>query len=261
MTKKRMGNDLDLRSRVAESEASKLIERYGISSPEHIRLRDVAYDCGIAVVEGRLAGAAASLVRSRDHGTIRVSSQETYKFRKRFSIAHELGHFILKHGHPFRIVCSDRDMTEWYRPGQEREANAFAAELILPRSLVESTCDVAEVNMEPVRRISEEFRASLTASAIRFVRFCPERCAVVFSRDGRVEWSFKSDDWWPFIPMNELDRRTVAYDFFRGKYLPNDPEEVEADAWVDARGLDELVEHSVEFPRLGAVLSMLWIRS
>ena len=98
------------------------------------------------------------------------------------------------------------------------------------------------------------------ASAIRFVRLCPERCAVVFSRDGKVEWSFKSGDWWPFIPRNELDRRTIAYDFFRGKPLPKDPEEVEADAWFDARGLDELVEHSVAFPRLSAVLSMLWIK-
>jgi hypothetical protein len=260
MIKTRKEDEFDLKSREAEASASKLIERYGISSAAHIRLKDIAYDLGVGVVEGPLEGAAASLVRTGKRATIRVSIHETYQYRKRFSIAHELGHFVLNHGLPLRLVCSDRDMTEWHRPGQEREANAFAAELILPRVLVERRCDVAEVTLNPVRQISEEFRASLTASAIRFVRFCPEMCAVVFSREGRVKWCFRSRDWWPFIRRDALDRRTLASDFFAGKSLADEPEEVVADAWLDGRGPRELVEHSIAFRNLHAVLTLLWIR-
>jgi hypothetical protein len=39
---------------------------------------------------------------------------------------------------------------------------------------------VAEVNFGPIRKIANDFRASLTATALRFVRLCPEKCAVVF---------------------------------------------------------------------------------
>jgi len=260
MIKTRQEDDFDLKFREAEASASKLIERYGISSPEHIRLKDIAYDLGVGVIEGPLEGAAASLVRTGKRATIRVSIHEPYPYRKRFSIAHELGHFVLNHGLLLRLMCSDRDLTDWYRPGQEKEANAFAAELILPRVLVEKQSDVAEVTLNPVRQMSEDFRASLTASAIRFVRFCPEMCAVVFSRDGRVEWSFRSREWWPFIRRDALDRRTLASDFFVGKPLPAEPEEVVADAWLERRGPRELIEHSMALPNLRAVLTLLWIR-
>jgi hypothetical protein len=152
-------------------------------------------------------------------------------------------------------------MMEWYHPNEETEANFFAAELILPRSLVEKKCDVGIVNFEPVRQIAREFRASLTATALRFVRFCPERCAVVYSRNGYIRWFYKSENWWPFIPKGQpLDNRTVAYDFFQGKTIPDEPIDVEAEAWAEGRGLDEIIEHSIGSKRLQFVLSILWIR-
>lgn len=252
---------LDLNLRIAEQEATKIIEKYGISSPEHIRLKDIAYDLGVNVIEGTLQGAAASLVKRGKYATIRVSSEETYEYRKRFSIAHELGHFVLKHGHLIQKICSDEDMMSWYHTGSETEANFFAGELILPKSLIKKRCDVGKVNFTPVKQIAEDFRSSLTAAAIRFVRFCPERCAVVFSKDAKVRWFYMSEDWWPYIPMGlKLDERTIAYDFFKGESLPDKPIGVEADAWVEGHGLDEIVEHSIGSKILGFVLTILWIK-
>jgi len=255
-----MKNDLDLNLRIAEREAAKIVEKYGISSPKHIRLRDIAYDLGVHVREGKLKGAAASLTRVGKHGTIRVSNGDLPE-RKRFSIAHELGHFVLKHGHSMWRVCSNEDMEKWYKAHHETEANFFAAELILPKALIEKRCDVRTVNFTPIRKIREEFRCSLTATAIRFVRFCPELCAVVFSKDGVIDWFYKSQDWWPFIPRGQrLDSRTLAYDFFNGKELPDEAVGVDADAWVEARGLEEIVEHSISSRYFNFVLSILWIR-
>ena len=253
-------NDLDLKLRIAENEAAKIIEKYGISMAEHIRLKDIAYDLGVIVLEGPLRGAAASLVRVGKNATIRISLSGSYE-RKNFSIAHELGHFILNHGDSVQRFCSDEDMQKWHKAQEETEANFFAGELILPKKLIEKKCDVKKINFSPVKKIAEEFKASLTATTIRFVRFCPEKCAVVFSQDANIKWFYKSEDWWPFIHIGQkLDARTIAFDFFKGNELPNESVGVEADAWVEGSRLDEIIEHSIGSRELNFVLSLLWIK-
>jgi hypothetical protein len=258
-------NKLPLPVLAAEKKAGEILTRFGIDGPEHIRVKDLAYALGAGVIEGPLRGAAARLTRSKNGAVIRISDREIYDGRKRFSIAHELGHLVLDHGKNKDVVCSDKDMIAALNDAsKESEANAFAGELLLPTALVNKSCDVAEVTFDPVRSIAERFRTSLTATALKFVRLCPEMCAVVYCQDGEVKWIAKSNEFWPFIPMTKkLDRRTLAYDYFKVGELREDPEEVDADAWLDiekSRGVDEVVEHSIAMPRLGSVLSMIWIR-
>ena len=42
--------------------------------------------------------------------------------------------------------------------------------------------------------------------------------------------------------------------------METDPAEIDADAWVESRGLDEIVEHSIASSQYGFVLSLLWIK-
>jgi Zn-dependent peptidase ImmA (M78 family) len=234
----------------------------GIRSPEDIRLRDIAFNEKVLVVEEPVARAAAILVRSGDRATIRISPADTPE-RKRFSIAHELGHFKLNHmaGALYK-ACTQKDMMSWYKSDVETEANFFASELILPKRLVEKKCDVAEVDFKPVMKIANEFSVSLTAAAIRFVRLTPEPCAVVYSENGIITWSYRNAEWWPFIQNGQpLDNRTGAYDFFQGEALDDDPIDVDADAWVsNSRGISEIVENSIGSRQYDFVLSLLWIK-
>jgi len=104
--------DPSFRYRAAEAKATELIEYYGITRPEHIQLEDIAFAQGVRILKGPLKGAAASLVRYGEKATIRISDRETDQGRIRFSIAHELGHFILGHGYSIYLVCSNK---KWYR--------------------------------------------------------------------------------------------------------------------------------------------------
>lgn len=253
-------SDIDLKLVEAEQLASATIEEFGICSPKHIRIRDIAFAKGAMVVEQELMRAAASVVKAGSRATIRIPPTDTIE-RKRFSIAHELGHLLMGHIVSIKKVCSDADMMDWYQTSQETQANFFASELILPTKLVSSRCDVGNINFEPIKQIAKDFRASLTATAIKFVRLCPEKCAVVYSTQGEIRWFYKSPDWWPFIRKDKkLDERTLAYDFFKGETMDQDPIEVDADAWIESRGLDEIVEHSIASPQYGFVLSLLWIK-
>ena len=65
--------------------------------------------------------------------------------------------------------------------------------------------------LKDVGELAEEFRTSLTATALRFVMFAPEPCAVVHSTEGKVDWL----DWTPNFRLGirkgtRLTNRTYA---------------------------------------------------
>jgi hypothetical protein len=258
-----MKSELPEPVRQAERAAEGIINRFGITQPEHIRLKDIAFELGVWVKTGPLEGATARLVRLGDSGVIRISRNERNAARTRFSVAHELGHFCLKHGHTLDRLCNDKDMHWYHDTGHESIANAFAGELLLPTFLVKKSCDVKQVDLRPIVGIAERFQTSLTATAIKFVRLCPEMCAVVFSENSKVKWAYGSEDFRPFIQRGtRLDARTLAINFFRGTPVPAEPEEVDADAWFEVKSGDavrEVVEHSIAIPNINSVLTILWI--
>ncbi|WDP89326.1 MAG: ImmA/IrrE family metallo-endopeptidase [Desulfobacter sp.] len=259
-----MGADhsISIRYGLAEHAAQELHKKYGIIFPEQIRLRDIAYAEKALVVEKSITSAAASLVRTKNKATIRISPGDREE-RQRFSIAHELGHLKLNHQNgKIKTVCSQKDMMSWYKKSIETEANYFASELILPTTMLEKLCDVEEVDFRPVKEIAKTFRSSLTATAIKFVRLNSEKCALVYSENGKIVWSYGSQDWDFFIQRGvPLDERTEAYEFFQRKELYDDPIETPADAWFnDKQGIGEVVEHSIGSKEFDFVLSLLWIR-
>lgn len=75
------------------------------------------------------------------------------KARKRFTIAHELGHYVLKHSRGGMFIDDyNRQFSLHYRDSnsstgeikQEREANAFAAALLMPEPLLKEAFDNLE---------------------------------------------------------------------------------------------------------------------
>src|SRR5690242_14447019 len=83
--------------REARRIARALVYRLGIVSAEHIRIEAIAKRLGARVVETHLDGAQAQLLRTGDETVIMVSDRVTDVASRRFSIAHELGHCVLKH--------------------------------------------------------------------------------------------------------------------------------------------------------------------
>jgi Zn-dependent peptidase ImmA (M78 family) len=256
-------NELSIKFLLAERAAQKIHEKYGITSPSQIRLRDIAFAENAFVIEQSITNASASLVRSERGATIRISPKDLPE-RQRFSIAHELGHLTLEHeAGKIQKICNQKDMMSWYKKNIETEANFFASELILPTWMFEKLCDVKEIDFGSVKKIARKFRASLTATTIKFVRLNPEKCALVFSENGKIVWSCRSDDWQPFIQHGQpLDRRTEAYAFFQSEELDEDPVEIPADAWFEdgSGAIQNIIEHSVGSKEFDFVLSLLWIR-
>jgi Zn-dependent peptidase ImmA (M78 family) len=60
--------------------------------------------------------------------------------RRRFTLAHEVGHWVCQvlEGHRAPLYCRDVDVSEAADRQLEREANVFAAELLMPEPAVRS---------------------------------------------------------------------------------------------------------------------------
>ncbi|MCE9574533.1 MAG: ImmA/IrrE family metallo-endopeptidase [Deltaproteobacteria bacterium] len=253
----------------ARQAARRILERAGVVAPDQIDLEQIARRHGATVVVGPLEGATARLIRVGTGAVIRVSDRVTHPGARRFSIAHELGHLVLGHVLP----RPDAGVADWAigaahlrqrgrgEVDPEVEANAFAAELLIPEALARRRCEVSPVDLTPARGIAREFRTSLVASAVRFVELASERCAVVFAERGRVQWAVPSATFTADIPRGvPLDRASVAHDYMRKGAIDDAPQAVPAAAWIDdPTGEVEVIEHATVLDDLGAVLAMLWV--
>jgi hypothetical protein len=253
----------DLWVRKARQAARALSRRFGVTAAAHINVEAFAARLGATIQVGPLEGAVAQLVRVGSDVHIIVSERVTDTCAIRFSIAHELGHFVL--GHPSRPpaeLCSaprGRHGASEER-NYELEANAFAGELLMPEHLLRRACEVSPVSMDIPRQIARDYNVSILASAIQFAELSPERCAAVFSARREVVWSAPSPTFTRDIPRGKkIDPESIAWDFFACGRLDDRAQPVPADAWLDTSVEVDIVEHSIASPEHGTVLSLLWI--
>jgi len=111
--------------------------------------------------------------------------------RERFTIAHELGHLRLHHG-PLYCKSSDLNILS-ERHSKEKEANAFAIELLLPRNVLLEVLKIQDISLKLVKNISDQYKTSLTATAIRLVKLEEEPAAVVYHENNKIKWIATSE--------------------------------------------------------------------
>jgi Zn-dependent peptidase ImmA (M78 family) len=242
--------------------ASTIIQNLQIRHPSEINIKEISMECGAYVRERNIDGAEAWLVRKDNRAIITVNSKLHEKGRKRFAIAHELGHFEL-HSDSQLIICSDEDMYAWNQiKSQEIEANEFASSILMPKNIFPHYMKKEIPNMDRVSELSGEFGTTLTATAIRYAQLSPEPCAVAVSRNCTLKWYKKSDSFGLHLKVGEkLSPDTYAFDFYAGKELPTKPRKVPANDWIagDIDSDGEIIEHSIALKSYGVVLSLLSI--
>lgn len=252
-----------IRERTAEKRAEDLISQLEISEVRDIDIEAIAMTQDALVVDGGLSGSEARLSRSPKLSFIRVNKSIREPGRRRFAIAHELGHLLLQESSQFAL-CSDRDLMAFYTNSpDELEANAFAAALLMPASLFQPLCGSAKPSLKYLGEIAAHFEVTLTAACLRYIQFCPHRCCLVISKDGRIRYHRKTKNFGYFLtPREDLRPTTYAADFFKGEPLPEGMHEVEATAWVEGARIDSsktIKEDSIGMPAYQSVLTLLWI--
>ena len=142
----------------------------------------------------RFESLEGSLVRTKNtrKWTILLNSAVSNARRRRFTFAHELGHFICHR--ELRDEFEDSEVTlNDFRDRIETEANIFASWLLMPANLLRSEFGSAVWETTMLQAIGNRFECSLQASALRYVQLSARPLAFVVSRDGMILWATKSD--------------------------------------------------------------------
>jgi Zn-dependent peptidase ImmA (M78 family) len=114
----------------------------------------------------------SGLFMTKDSISYIVYNSDEVRQRQRFTIAHEFGHFML---HKNVKLFIDRASKVLYRNSasttgdslKEREANAFAASLLMPKILIEEEINKAPKNVDIVDYLADRFDVSSLAMSIR----------------------------------------------------------------------------------------------
>ncbi len=115
--------------------------------------------------------------------------------RTRFSIAHELGHFFIDHHHRSlrRGARPHRSVNEYQSHRQvEREADAFAASLLMPSAFASEMVNRSQLSFERIDELAEHFATSIISTAIRSVCLSDFPCAICGIKKDGVAWMFAS---------------------------------------------------------------------
>ena len=118
------------------------------------------------------------------------------KGRINFTLAHELGHYLLHRLlAPEGIQCSVRDMHTWKTAYGQREAqaNTFASFLLMPLDDFRTQIDGAPISLALMRDLSDRYAVSITAAILKWLSITSRRGMIVVSKDGFIDWSWSSE--------------------------------------------------------------------
>jgi hypothetical protein len=228
----------------------------------------IARELRLKVKEEDLDGCEGILIRPKGvaRGIIAVKKSIRSESRKRFTIAHEIGHFVLLGHDETGSICGQKDIESWKDRSnpKEREADDFAAELLIPTVVVKAHLSRRTPSLSAIESVANECKASLSASAWKYCDLTSEQCAIVWSEDGKVSWSRRSPEFPFFIRKGQpIEQASYASTCFKRERTPSAPEPVPADAWIDSFNLKEgsfVYEESRCLPSYDSVLTLLWIK-
>lgn len=116
--------------------------------------------------------------------------------RANFSIAHELGHYLLhRDKYPNGKRCTTRDMLDWNSEEAqvEGEANRFAANILMPLDdFRDQVRRWKATDLSLFDKLTDRYKVSLSAAILRWLGYTEERAMIVVSRDGFIDWAWSS---------------------------------------------------------------------
>ena len=111
--------------------------------------------------------------------------------RKRFTIAHEFGHYILHRKHQDLFACGGDDIEMGGNNDRdiEAEANLFASTLLMPLDDLRRQLDGNPISFDLLGHCADRYGVSLTAAALGWIEIAPKRAVLVASRDDHMLWA------------------------------------------------------------------------
>lgn len=145
----------------------------------------------VAVKGGSLGKFEGALYPVHDgKGWAIIYNEDVSDGRKRFTIAHEFGHYLMHRSLAAKFECGEDEVT--FRDGVdlEQEADTFAAYLLMPFDDFRKQLDENTVpSLDDLSSLAKRYGVSLIACVLRWLEYTNRRSMIVISRDEYVLWA------------------------------------------------------------------------
>lgn len=161
----------------------------------------LATDLGIEVIPKPVTakGASGMLIGVPDSTqfVIAYATHITNEGFRRFTIGHELGHYVLD-GHCDHLLSNEARVHvshSGFVSGDkyEVEADHFAAGLLMPRPLFTKAMDPAGSGFSAIEKLHRQCNTSITSTAIRYAELSDLPVAIVMSTGPTIDYWFASE--------------------------------------------------------------------
>ncbi|MGO4214373.1 ImmA/IrrE family metallo-endopeptidase, partial [Terriglobus sp. YAF25] len=219
--------------------------------PLHLSIKEVGSDGFDGALVRRSSGVGGRILVNRN---IRESG------RKRFTTAHEIGHYLL-HKDSDSMSCGAKEIANWtnIEVNPEHEADEFASELLLPSTEIQALIGTQWPSLKLVSDLAEEFETTLTATIRKYCDVATQSCAGVWVQDSRIGWFSPS----PSFPHWIKVREEVDAGLLDCNAPLQEMVEVRASEWIPAFSEDKvstLLQGCVSMPTYRGSLVLLWAK-
>jgi Zn-dependent peptidase ImmA (M78 family) len=261
-----MLDSYNIPSKKAERAANALLAKHFIEDPSDIDLEGILAAENGYLLYKPMTGAQGRIVLSGDSAIITINSNVQDTPKRRFILAHEMGHFTLHKKLTTRTyTCYERDLVTWTQnQNVETEANEFASALLMPSKAFKKQTANRGLSLQVMEDLQATFGTSFTATGIRYTQCGDVPSAIISMKSGLVEFAKFSEDFpGQFIPVKtRIPSGTVANDALGGSKPPNYPVKVRLRDWfnsIEPKHYNRMVyELCIESPRYDLIISLLW---
>lgn len=248
--------------------AQKVYSDLFIQNPNDLDIEGIVNLHGSFYQEKSMADADGRIIFKGNNTIITINADIDYSPKKRFVMAHELGHLLLHKNVVPVFNCDEGSFMQWYEQSSfETQANEFAAELLMPQNLFnEQARKIKKFDFSTIITLAKYFQTSVTSTIIKYISSGAYPVAVVYSTDGRVKWQAFSND---FIFKRFIKKKgeiippdTVAQDILVGKAKPQEKEPILANYWFtvfDNQRDIYLYEECFVISSQNGLISLLWV--
>jgi Zn-dependent peptidase ImmA (M78 family) len=247
--------------------AQRILEEFGIENPNDFSVADLIHARDIILQEKKISNADGRIVFGKGKTIISINSEIKYTGRKRFTMAHELGHFELHHNKNTHLEDNSLTLDYFKNGGQEYEANQFATELLMPKPDFIDFTHGKVFSPELLRSISEHFQTSITSATYRYLEIGQHPIFLFYCRNKKVIYWKNSPDY--YCKVREITKLeppsdSVAMEFFNDGTIYRKEEaaqEILKSTWFETGEYDsddEYFEYAIVTKNFNTVLSVIW---
>lgn len=217
-----------MKNRKGSIRAKELLNEIGFDEISDLPMDILVSGLGATLILTPLKNSDGKIIRGNSKTLIKINSEIPYEEKIRFTIAHEIGHFLMHDKLNLDVHNDNSNTLNWFksteqqakRGVQEWEANDFASELLMPEEVFKKEIHRKKFSPDLVKQLSSKFKTSLTSVVYRLMSLDLYPLFIVSIHNNKVSYWNKSKNFW--VKVKDITKLLPPEDSVAKEYIDAD---------------------------------------